>query len=123
MQEEDKNLNTVIEKNLSAEDSIQRDSNNPFQEDIIKFAKLVPLQLLILGRPKSGKSTLAKAIAKKYSLVYISIESVIDKLFERSKYFEENPPEVDEDGNTKDGLLAIEKFILGELQKGVAVEE
>lgn len=48
---------------------------------------------------------------------------MIDKLFERSKFFEENPPEVDEDGNAKDGLQAIEKYVLGELQKGVAVEE
>ena len=48
---------------------------------------MVPLQLLILGRPKSGKSTLAKAIAKKYSLVYISVESMIDKVFERNKFF------------------------------------
>lgn len=48
---------------------------------------------------------------------------MIDKVFERSKFFEENPPEVDEDGNPKDGLLAIEKYILAELQKGVAVED
>lgn len=32
---------------------------------------------------------------------------MIEKLFERTKFFEENPPEVDEDGNAKDGLLAI----------------
>lgn len=83
----------------------------------------MPLQLLILGRPKSGKTTLAKAVSKKYSLVYISVESMIEKLLERSKFFEENPPEADEDGNLKDGLLPIEKYILGELQKGVAIEE
>ncbi|MFM7855558.1 MAG: AAA family ATPase [Flammeovirgaceae bacterium] len=35
------------------------------------------MQLLIIGRPKSGKTTLAKAIAKKYNLVLISIESMI----------------------------------------------
>ena len=83
----------------------------------------MPLQLLILGRSKSGKTTLAKAVSKKYSLVYISVESMIEKLLERSKFFEENPPEADEDGNLKDGLLPIEKYILGELQKGVAIEE
>jgi adenylate kinase family enzyme len=42
---------------------------------------MIPLQLLIIGRPKSGKTTLAKALAKKYNLVLISIESVIDKMF------------------------------------------
>lgn len=51
-------------------------------------AKLVPLQLLILGRPKSGKSSLAKAIAAKYNLVLISVEKMVEKLFERVKFFE-----------------------------------
>jgi adenylate kinase family enzyme len=48
----------------------------------------VPLQLAIIGRPKSGKTTLAKAIAKKYNLILISVESMIEKVFERSKFFE-----------------------------------
>lgn len=82
----------MIEKNLSSEDHIQKDSSNPFLDDIITFTGLVPLQLLILGRPKSGKTTLAKAVSKKYNLVYISVESMIEKLLERSKFFEENPP-------------------------------
>jgi len=42
---------------------------------------------LIIGRPKSGKSTLAKVIAKKYNIVYISVESMIEKVFERVKFF------------------------------------
>jgi len=60
-----------------------------------------PLQIIILGRPKAGKSTLAKKIAQKYRLIHISLESTIEKLFERVKFFEENPPEVDDDGNAK----------------------
>jgi len=63
--------------------------------------------LLTIGRPKSGKTTLAKSLAKKYNLIYISVESMIDKVFERTKFFEENPPETDEDGNVKEGLLPI----------------
>ena len=39
-------------------------------QDILQYAKLVPLQLLIIGRPKSGKTTLAKAVAKQYNLIY-----------------------------------------------------
>ena len=84
--------------------------------DVVAMAQKAPLQLLVIGRPKSGKTTLAKAVAKKYSLVYISIESMIEKVFERVKFFEENPPETDDDGNPKDGLLPIEKYILNELQ-------
>jgi adenylate kinase family enzyme len=90
---------------------------------VLEYARLVPLQLLVIGRPKSGKTTLARSLAKKYSLIYISVESMIEKVFERSKFFEENPPEADEDGNVKDGLLAIEKYVLAQLAKGSAVEE
>jgi len=41
--------------------------------DVLQYTKIVPLQLLIIGRPKSGKTTLAKALAKKYNLIYISV--------------------------------------------------
>ena len=75
--EEDKNINSIIERNLSKEAKIAKDNENPFLEDILELAKLAPMQLLIIGRPKSGKSTLAKAIAKKYNLIYISVESMI----------------------------------------------
>ena len=71
--------------------------------------------MLILGRAKSGKTTLAKAIAKSYNLVYISIESMIDKVLERANFFKENPPEADEDGNVKGGLLKIEECIIEDL--------
>lgn len=107
IQEEDKNLNLVIEKHLSYEDHILKDTDNTFLQDVLQYAKLVPLQLLTIGRPKSGKTTLAKSLAKKYNLIYISVESMIDKVFERTKFFEENPPETDEDGNVKEGLLPI----------------
>jgi len=108
---------------MSMDDHIQRDNANPFFEDILMYAKMVPLQLLMIGRPKSGKSSLARAIAVKYNLALISFEKMVDNLFERVKFFEENPPEADEDGNIKDGLLPIEKYVLGQLQNGNAVED
>ena len=55
------------------EDHIIRDNKKPFFEDILQFAKMVPLQLLMIGRPKSGKSSLAKAIAAKYNIILISV--------------------------------------------------
>lgn len=66
---------------MSSQDGIAKDNANPFNEDILQFARMVPLQLLIIGRPKSGKSSLAKAIAKEYNLVLISIEKMVEKLF------------------------------------------
>jgi nicotinamide riboside kinase len=54
-----------------------RDNDDPFSEDVLEYVRMVPLQLLVIGRAKSGKSVLARAIAKKYNLVYMSIESMV----------------------------------------------
>ena len=62
--EEDKNINVVINKMLSSCKTLPKDSSNPFEEDIVNLAKKEPLQILMLGRAKSGKTTLSKAIAK-----------------------------------------------------------
>lgn len=90
---------------------------------MIELAKKDPLQVLILGRAKSGKTTLAKVIAKEYNLIHISIETVINKVIERAAFFKENPPEADEDGNLKGGLLKIEECILEDLENGKKIEE
>ena len=58
---------------MSMDDHILRDNANPFFEDILMHARAVPLQLLMIGRAKSGKSSLARAIAAKYNLVLISV--------------------------------------------------
>lgn len=71
--EEDKSVNSLVEKMLSEENKLPKDNTNPFMVDVLELAKKTPLQLLIIGRPKSGKSTLAKAIAIAYNLFYISI--------------------------------------------------
>ena len=88
VQEEDKNINTLIEKHMSIDESICRDNQKPFFEDIIQYAKMVPLQLCIIGRPKPGKSSLAQALATKYNLVLVSVEKIVEKLFEKVKFFE-----------------------------------
>lgn len=77
----------------------------------------------MIGRPKCGKTTLAKRIAAKYQIVHVSVENSVNKVFERVKFFEENPPEMDDNGVPKDGLTAIEKCVLEDLQQGRAVNE
>ena len=48
---------------------------------------------------------------------------MIEKVLERSNFFKENPPEADEDGNIKGGLLKLEECILSDLEEGREVEE
>jgi adenylate/nucleoside-diphosphate kinase len=118
--EDDKVIN--IEKYMSRSKVLPRDTDNPFEDDILEYAKQTPLQLLIIGRPKCGKTTLAKKIAAKYGIVHVSMESSVNKIFERVKFFEENPPEVDDNGIPKDGLTPIEKCIIEDLSLGKTVD-
>jgi len=55
------------------------------------------MKILILGKPRSGKTTLAKAVSEKLDLVRVSADLWLDDLFARIKEREENPPEEEED--------------------------
>ena len=65
--------------------------------DLIDSANAELMKILVLGKPRSGKSTLTKALAAKLDLVIITPDLWIQQLFERIKYLEENPPEGLED--------------------------
>lgn len=77
--EEEKVIN--LSKYLSSFETLPYDNEDPFVMDLQEYCKLIPLQLLISGRPKSGKSQIAREIAKKFDLVYVSVEFVVNKLF------------------------------------------
>jgi len=51
---------------------------------------------LILAKPRSGKTTLAKQLEQRLNLVRVAADAWITKMFEKVKYYEENPPEVPE---------------------------
>lgn len=58
---------------MSNSKTLPDDTENPFEDDILEYATEVPLQLLIIGRPKCGKTTLAKKMAAKYGIVHVSM--------------------------------------------------
>ena len=55
------------------------------------------MKVLILGKPRSGKTTLAKALQEKLDLVRISADVWLEEPFARIKDREENPHESDEE--------------------------
>ena len=59
--------------------------------DLIDSANAELMKILVLGKPRSGKTTLAKAISEKLDLVNISPEIWLDDLFKRIKEREEDP--------------------------------
>ncbi len=48
---------------------------------------------MIVGKPRSGKTTLAKQLEKRLNLTRVSVEVWISNLFKKIKDREENPPE------------------------------
>ena len=62
--------------------------------DFLEAARAKAMRILIIGKPRSGKSTLAKNLAVKLDLVHINVENWIKALLEKIKTYE--PPEVEE---------------------------
>ena len=82
---------------ISREGSREDDFVNCTTHDLIDSANAELMKVLVLGKPRSGKTTLAKALAEKLDLVRISPEVWLEDLFARIKDREENPPEEEEE--------------------------
>ena len=59
--------------------------------DLINAAKTVSLRLLVIGKPRSGKTLLSKNLAARLDLVHISIENWLASLQKKIKDYV--PPE------------------------------
>ena len=69
--------------------------------DLIDAANQEVMRILIIGKPRTGKSTLAKQLSEKLDLVRIAPEIWLDDLFARIKDREENPPELSQTQNSQ----------------------
>lgn len=82
---------------ISREGSREDDFVNCTTRDLIDSANAEVMKVLLLGKPRSGKTTLAKDLAQKLDLVRVSADLWLEDLFARIKDREENPPEEDEE--------------------------
>ena len=82
---------------ISKEGSREDDFVNCTTRDLIDSANAELMKIIILGKPRSGRTTLATALAEKLDLLRISPDVWLDDLFARIKDREENPPEEDEE--------------------------
>jgi len=67
-------------------------------QDIIDAANKEPLKLLVMGRPRAGKSTICQLLAQEFDLVHVNVENWIKKLMDKIKEHNENPPDEPEEG-------------------------
>jgi len=106
-------------------------------QDLISIANKEVIKMIILAKPRSGKTTLAKQLQQRLNLVRVAADAWIEKLFVKVQYYIENPPEedpVDEepaaDGSEpaeakppKSMLAALEQSVVNKLKAGGAPSE
>lgn len=63
------------------------------QYDLIDTANRETIRCLLIGRPRCGKTTLAKQLERRLNLVRVAADAWIDNLMKKIKDREENPPE------------------------------
>jgi predicted GTPase len=62
--------------------------------DLIEAANTQAMRVLVIGKPRSGKSTIARNISKKLDLIHINVDNWIAAVYEKIKTYE--PPELEE---------------------------
>ena len=66
------------------------------EQDLIDAARTYALRILVIGKPRSGKTLLAKNLCTKLDLVHINVDNWIQALLNKIKSYE--PPEDLEEG-------------------------
>ena len=103
---------------LDSRDGLQQDHFETCAEgDLIQAAKTSALKILVIGKPRAGKTSLAKNLATKLDLVHISVEGWLNALINKIKTYE--PPEDLEEGQAPPKWLSdLEETVNQQLLSG-----
>lgn len=118
-------LNLSFSRLISREEKLPLPVRDPYTTDLISYARGSPLQILIIGKPKIGRTTFCKELESKADIEHIEISKLIEKIVVRMKELEESP-EQDSEGNPIeliDSLGALEWEIIEDLRNGKTIEQ
>jgi hypothetical protein len=87
------------------------------EQDLIDAATKPAPRIFVIGKPRSGKSTLAKNLAVRLDLVHINTENWIIALLEKIKNYEP-PEELPEDADPLGYLSPLEQSLYSNLRSG-----
>lgn len=87
------------------------------QQDLLDRINTQAFRILLIGKPRSGKTTLAKTLAKRLDVIHINVENWLIKLQEKVKAYE--PPEDLEEGQAPPKWLSdLEESVVNSLKTG-----
>ena len=87
------------------------------EQDLIDAARTDALRLLVIGKPRSGKTNLAKNLSIKLDLAHVSVDNWLVGLIAKIKAYE--PPEDLEEGQEPPRFLSdLEEAVYKGLQAG-----
>lgn len=112
------NDNRQLWNYLSKEDL--NEDNIDHMKDIHKIANILPPQILILGKPKIGKTNVSEMISKRLQIKYISIENIINSAYEYYKLPDEDDQENEE---KKLNLTKLQKECIEIIKNGHTLEK
>lgn len=86
---------------------LPNDAKNTFYQDLLDYAQDQPLQLLVIGKQKVGKTVFAKLLAEKMELEFVDLEKLVQDILAKIKHNQEEP-QLDEEGNPLPFLNEVE---------------
>jgi chloramphenicol 3-O-phosphotransferase len=89
------------------------------EQDVLDAANSLPPQILIIGKPRSGKTTIAADLAAKLGIKHINVDNWITALLEKIKNYEapDLDPE-DENAEPPKWLTDVEEAVNEQLKNG-----
>ena len=85
-------------QHISSEGIIDDNFLTCAQQDLIDYATTPAHKILLIGKPRSGKTTLAQNLSKRLDLVHVSLENWLEALMAKIARLAEEPEEEVEEG-------------------------